>query len=358
MHLYMPPKGGLDVADPRSLSDFPRKLAAHYFFALAAYAHYLSLSSESQCYKLEGIQLLVFLFFPFLPIIQLLNNFFKLVSCVVEKRAKQRDVRYLVAGLCGVRTECETDQKDSFNLLDIERKHLRAGVQDYTSLKYRVRLVLLLGNGLVIGLSLAAYVHRLGTTFRSAKYVGALGLDHRMGWMTIGGLTAVVLSLLIHALNTHWRLGPNVLTHSISHEIDDPTSDSIHDDGGELEPQPVAPIFSRAVELSIETAIAALIQDQVQGMTNHPSTYRILRRYFLFRVELVFFWIIMIPWAAMRYRRAFPRLMLPSLGFFGLLLVAGLQLVYDIKEANDISDGEYEPWNYRWAVKDPPWWSL
>jgi hypothetical protein len=358
MYQYTPPSGGLDVDNPRSLSDFPGELAASYFFALTAYAQYLSLTSGSQRYHLEGIQVIVFLFFPFLPIIQLFTSILKLVSCLVRRRAEIWNVRYLIAGLFGMRANCETGQKDSFCLLDIESKSLKTETQDYTNFRYLGRLLLLLGYGVISGLSVAAYVRRLGITFMRAKYVGALGLDHRMGWMAIGGLTATILSLPIHAINTHWRVSPRPPRHSASREVRDPTTDTIYVGTDGSQAQDAAPTSNRAVELSIETVIAALVQDQLQGITNHPSTYRIFRSHLFSRFKQILFWIIVIPPLVMKYRKAIPRLMLPLLGLFWLLSVAGLQLSYDIEEVKDISAGVYKPWNYRWAVNDLPWWSI
>ena len=71
---YLNPPFDPKIANPRTLSDLPRKLIAHYVYAIVAYAHYLSLTSESAYYAYEALQTLAFNFFPLLPAVQFMNN--------------------------------------------------------------------------------------------------------------------------------------------------------------------------------------------------------------------------------------------------------------------------------------------
>ncbi|MCJ1412185.1 hypothetical protein MMC19_006277 [Ptychographa xylographoides] len=328
---YTPPPGGLEVEEPRSTSDFPRKIAAYYFFALTAYAHYLSLTSASYRYTFEAVQFIIFLFFPLLPVVQFYNNAAKVViAFVTNDKAQSSEHKILLAAAGGMRTEYDSDLRASYRLLDIDPADLERKPQDHKSWKYVARMVFLLANATVSALSVAAYVRRLGITFNNVRYVGALGLDHRMGWLIIGGLTSVVSSLPVQLLNTCWSLRPMV----------------------------TAPTVNYRLELCFETAIAAFIQDQLQSRINRPSVNRSLRYYLLYRIEMLFFWIIAIPLIALNFRRRQFRFLLYSIGILFLLAVAVVQLTYDILEIEDIDAGRYQSWNYRWAVGDPSWWSI
>lgn len=54
-----------------------------------------------------------------------------------------------------------------------------------------------------------------------------------------------------------------------------------------------------------------------------------------------------------RFRRSVPRIVISTMVQLWLVLVAILQLAYDIKEVAEIQRGVCLPWNYRWAVKAP-----
>ena len=229
-----------------------------------------------------------------------------------------------------MRTEYNNDLRPSYRLLNIEPEDLEQKTQDYKFWKCLARMVFLLGNATVSALSVAAYVRRLGIRFNNARYVGALGLDHRMGWLIIGGLTSIISSLSIQALNTRWSLRPTT----------------------------TPPTVKDKLELCIETAIAAFVQDQLQSRINHPSVNQILRHYLLYMIEMLLFWIVAIPLIALNFRKKFFRFLLQSLGIAFLLAVAAVQLTYDILDVKDIDAERYQPWNYRWAVGDPSWWSI
>ncbi len=350
-YYYQPPTGATDIPDPRSLSDLPRKIAAHYFFAVIAYSHYLSLTSRSHRYTQETIQGIAFVFFPMLPIVQLCNNGIKLLLFAVQKRLRNSDSPCMVSALFGMRTGIIQSPEDtelqygyqstegqdlidhgeqSFPLLDIDRDDLVAKTDDFWTYRYLFSTVTLLGNMTVSGLSVAAYFRRVNQKFKLASYVATLGFDHRVGWLAIGGCAATIMSIPIQLINRSW---------SVSSRATFPET---------------SPIW----EIANQIAVAAFVQDQLQSITNRPSTFRVFRRYLVFRIELVFFWIIVIPAFAINYRRRLPRKLLYILGFFWLVTVGVVQLVSDVLEIKHIQSGELEEYNYRWAVNDPKWWSL
>ena len=69
------------------------------------------------------------------------------------------------------------------------------------------RTSVLTANLVVSSLSTVAYLRRVfGITFGWADYVGALGIDHRFGWVEIGGLVSVALSIASHVIGTDWSI--------------------------------------------------------------------------------------------------------------------------------------------------------
>ncbi|KAI4161508.1 MAG: hypothetical protein LQ342_004792 [Letrouitia transgressa] len=331
---YQPPAGGTDVGShPRSLSDFPKQLAACYFFSTVAYANLLSLTSVSPKYWLEALQVLAFAFFPMLSMVQLCSNSIKAMAYVISKRFCGLDAKHVTAGAIGMRTNIVTtaaDQSQSYHILDLEPAELVRHSKLAFSFQLMGRMALAIGNVIVSGLSIAAYKKRLNATYHGATFVAALGFDHRMAWLAIGALVAALSSIPILCINAHWD------TRSREASVSS----------------------NRLFELYWTISIAALIQDVLQQLTNHPSSFQILGQYLFFRVELVVFWLLIPPIALYHYRRRIPISMVVSVGMLWAVSVSIIQLIYDIQEVVDLENEEYRPWNYRWALKDTPWWSI
>ena len=251
-------------------------------------------------------------------------------------------MKFTIAGACGMRSEFTRDSNGTlqpFHILDVNPNGLDAEQQPCTTLPYLARTALLVANAAVLGLSVGAYIERLKVRYHSASYVAALGLDHRMGWLAIGALATTLVSLPIQLINTRWRVRTNV-----------------NDEASKRWP-----------ELAWVALIAASIQDVLQHLTNRPlflfvsgvlwlhrNSRRILGRfvivYWALNLAILAFIIRKVRW---RRDRIFY-----LLGILCVVMVPIVQLVYDIKEVLNIRDEKYEPWNYRWAVNDPPWWSL
>ncbi|KAI4212982.1 MAG: hypothetical protein LQ351_004326 [Letrouitia transgressa] len=331
---YQPPAGGTDVGShPRSLSDFPRQLAACYFFSTAAYANLLSLTSVSPKYWLEALQVLAFAFFPMLSVVQLCSNSIKAIKHVVSKRFSSLDVKYIIAGAIGMRTNLVTtaaDQSQSYHILDVIPAELARHSRPAFSFQLMGRMALAIGNVILSGLGIAAYKKRLNATYHGATFVAALGFDHRMAWLAIGAMVAALSSIPVLCINAHWDTRYREISAS----------------------------SNRVFELYWTISIAALIQDVLQQLTNHPSSFQILGEYLFCRVELVFFWLLIPPIALYHYRRRIPISLVATVGMLWAVSVAIIQLIYDILEVVDLENEEYRPWNYRWALKDPPWWSI
>ncbi|KAL9615075.1 MAG: hypothetical protein Q9167_000498 [Letrouitia subvulpina] len=331
---YQPPAGGTNVGShPRLLSDFAKQLAACYFFSVVAYANFLSLTSVSPKHWLEALQVLAFAFFPMLSIVQLCSNLIKAIIYVFSKKFSSLDARHVIAGAVGMRTNMVTDTADqfqSYHILDLEPAELVQNSKSAFSFQFMGRMALAIGNVIVSGLSIAAYKRRLSATYHGATFVAALGFDHRMAWLAIGALVAALSSIPILCLNTRWD--------TRSREASAPSN--------------------RLFELYWMISIAAFIQDMLQQLTNRPSSFQIISQYLFFRVELVIFWLLVPPIALYHYSRRIPISLVISVGMLWAVSVAIIQLIYDVQEVIDLGNGEYRPWNYRWALKDPPWWSI
>ncbi|KAI4138935.1 MAG: hypothetical protein L6R39_006542 [Caloplaca ligustica] len=219
------------------------------------------------------------------------------------------------------------DMVQEYHLLDVDKDHIEAKILPYCSVRYALRTWLLLATMLTVGFHVAFYIGRLNIRYHGATYVAVLGLDHRMGWLAIGSFAATILSLPMHLVNTQWR---------VRSKADLPTSSS----------QGYRVIVLAAV-------FAAIVQDILLTLTNRLSAFGVfgLRR----TLDLRFLCACLALVIAFKFRRWVPRSATTVVVFAWLLLVAMLQLVYDIKEVMEIHGELYHPWNYRWAVKTPPW---
>ena len=349
---YKPPPNGLYFAHPRSLSDLPRKIAVHHFFAVIAYSHYLSLTSESRRYFLEIIQGVAFVFFPFLPIVQFISHAIRLLLHFNRIRETKPGARYILSTLFGMRTNATnfsfSNQRQhssrrsleslgsptrdgvSYPLLDFQPNELDAKIVETWTRKQFFRVVLLLSSMTSCGLSVAAYIKRVNIKWRSATYIATLGFDHRCGWLALGGCAATFMCIPLQIVNRTWSISPRAASIETN-------------------------VFW---EIPGQIIVAALIQDQLLGVTNHPSTFRILLRYLVFRIELVFFWIVVIPLVASKFRRRLPWKLFLVTGLLWSVSVAVIQLNWDVSEVKNVGEGRVSEYNYRWAEKDPKWWSL
>jgi len=100
------------------------------------------------------------------------------------------------------------------------------------------------------------------------------------------------------------------------------------------------------LEIYIKTALAALIHDLSQGLTNCPSTCRIFQLNLSLGINVPYLSIVFLLLGAIFYRTAILRRVVPLLGTLWLVLVAVMQLVYDKIEVKTVSADKYKHWNY------------
>ena len=88
------------------------------------------------------------------------------------------------------------------------------------------------------------YCFQLQITFHGATDVGALGLDHRLGWLAISTLVSTVMTVPMHMINYRWIIMPNT---------------------------------SRGfLKVGVVVVIAVLMQDVLGVVINQPSTFGLI----------------------------------------------------------------------------------
>lgn len=344
---YTPPPGGTDYGShPRGSVDLLIAVVVGFLVAIAAYLYYLLLLRPKSCpSRLETLQITAFLFFPFLPIvlqcIRLVVGMIKITMRYPASISRNNVVAELL-GPSGSSGSPVHEKAGSHHLLDLENNesdHTPAQPRRIpTSLKTRF---LILGiTALSSWLAVRAYYRRLHITYHTATYVGALGLDHRVGWLAINTLILTLMTLSLHVLLLSTR-------------------DEILPKAGNTLPSH-API-----ELGAAILIAALIQDILGAATNHSSALSLMLKpcaIFTSRSDLgafaavVVFALVSLGGQYIPWRKVMP--LLGGLVSMWVVLVATSQLVGDVRELRDVVAGRYRPWNYRWAVRDPPWREL
>jgi hypothetical protein len=192
----------------------------------------------------------------------------------------------------------------------------------------------------------------LNLTYRRATYVAALGLDHRIGWLEVGALGTLVMSIIIHIQSLEWKV------------IQRPTDSVLS-----------AMTRDNLSWTFLEIALAGLIQDFLLMATNQYGTLLFFQAIFYSLARFVthggglFLVIILSVFVGLNMKRILHFL---SRGprkhpeWWSLLLAACfvptiiLQIYQDAEERHQIEQGIYWPWNYRWAVPVMKlvWWHI
>lgn len=332
---YEPPPGGTTYGTHhRGVADVVFRVIIGHAIAIIAFAHYLFLSHPRRSrYRLEFIHILLFVFFPFLPIVIQLTNIFRLLKLLVRWPSQGISKSYVVGGLFGMRIDpgpSINGKSEPCHLLDLEPNRVDARPQLRNSASYRIKACVLLLTTFASWLGIRAYYQRLHITFHTATYVGALGLDHRIGWLAINTFVLTMVTIPVHAINIKWENKPKATT------------------------------YRGLTELEFTIFVAALIQDILGIVTNHPSAFNVMVEPFLIFASMsdigafaavVVFAIVSIGGHLITVRRAIP--VVAVLVMMWILLVAISQVVWDVAEFRDVVAGRYQPWNYRYAVRDP-----
>jgi len=207
---YTPPAGSLHFEDPRNASQFPAKAAAIHAFSLFAYGHYLSLTIYSHSWALEALQVIAFGFFPALPLVQLCNNILVVIQKIADGFVGDPIYCFSAAlGLFAKTVDLGGDRRPEppqyLRLVDVDRSDLQQvstpfSWDNWRNWRWVGRLIGLIVNLILSLLGTVVYVRRVQITYQGATFVANLGIDHRLGWLEIGGLSAVILSIFVYLM--------------------------------------------------------------------------------------------------------------------------------------------------------------
>ncbi|KAI9652541.1 MAG: hypothetical protein M1831_006732 [Alyxoria varia] len=379
----------IDAGDHRSLKDvLAKNLPTILTLAVTAYAHLLSKTSNSKRFVAEAIQVVAFVFFPTLPLVQLLNNVRKALLQHVRKDMPRPMLPFFTSGVYGQYVVDPGDKIDRLPAADPEGTtghRVRLGDVDrdavvgernrvsFRSSRWPGRLVLILVNLTLLALTVGAYIKRsefqddaeCGVSSRrhilKRTSLAALGMDHRLGWLAIGGLVSTVLTLAAHINNRSWEYSPfAALTGG-------------RDQGDDLW-RCYAPWEA---EVILEIVTAAVAQDLQAVFAMRASLLELIWRVHFHEVGdfisehwlLSLFVLCLLYWARVsdrlaafwsdpRKRRRVLQLVLYGLGGGVCLFVAWLELLDDITELVEVGHGSIYCLNYMWKRKDPGWFTL
>ena len=335
---YDPPPGGLECGlHPRQPIDVLLKVSISYLVALFAYIHHVILLSPGPTvYAIDVIYVLSSLFFPFLPVVFLSINLLKTLKNSAWHSSRATPHRYVIAGLFGARILDTSDfvKPKTYHLLDVPPSDIEPRVRRWSGPYFLARTLILAATTLASWLGIAVYHKRVQITYHGATYVAALGLDHRAGWLAISTFLVSAMTLPLHLVNTRW----------------------------ETTSKTALPASQGSLDLALAIFLAALSQDILGVVTNHPSGLKPMLRAFIAinsRPDIGCLLTIIFIMLAYRYH-ALVTLRGAMMATAGLILlwvtlVATSQLLWDLDELVDVNQGWYQPWNYRWAVEDRPW---
>lgn len=174
-------------------------------FNVLAYVHLLFLTSRSRRYLMEATQVLAYVCFPTLPLIQLLNNAFKTLRDALLNTSTAPFYR-----LCSLSGQYVFHSSGLGHTFDPRRRLVEVPTNE---LVYRTkpRLTPIWLAGLLFTLlNLSAgwtslHIYRDHPT-RSDWDVAAIAHDTRTGWLALSGVIASSLALLVHICNTRWTI--------------------------------------------------------------------------------------------------------------------------------------------------------
>jgi hypothetical protein len=333
------------IKDPRSLTDLRKKIIATYFFAFIAYAHLLSISSQSEYYFSEGLQLLVFCLIPLLPAIQVLHNLIDVVLLLLDGEPWTRP--YLLAGMSGVVLyEEQNPNRRSFRarLLEIDVIDLEPTIPKPRDGKWWLRLSGIFANLAILLFAIVPYFTRLAYHFHGASFCAATGFDHRVGWIATAALVPIVATLNLHVINRDWVLGQAADRN-----------------------RKTASWMSR---LTLGTAAATVILELLIMLTGRVTVIHILFDRLLkgtfqiflpllstLALALVSAWLPLSLMYSNPNRWLYKSVSWSLLGFaLGYsIMVFLLQIFLDMEEYADLALDFVLPWNYRWQNPNPAW---
>lgn len=328
------------IEEPRPLTDLHKKIITTYIAAIFAYAHLLSISSNSKRRFPEAVQLLAFCLIPLLPAIQLLHNFID--AMIFLSDGEPGENYYLLAGIAGV----VIYEKPTYRarLLEVDVSHLAPSSLSRMDFQWLGRLIGIAINLGALMFTIIPYFSRLTYRFHGATFCAATGFDHRVGWIATSALVPIFTTLVLHLINKDWVLQEGT-------ERNQNTEDW-------------------KSRLALEWTAATVVLEILIMLTGRVTVTEVIFDRLL-RGKLQFV-LVAVMTAALVLASAWRPLSLlysnPSKPFHKSLiwllvvisaaysfLVFLLQIFLDMEEYADLALDFVLPWNYRWQIPRPAW---
>lgn len=314
---YDPPPFAMLFVEPRGVPDVYIFTILSYAFGTTAVAYYLYRRWGLSSWEHVLLQVVAFHCFPMLPVIQSLRGgvgYFQLQH--IEEIRIRVPIRVTMSKLHPKKILSEKWNGIAQVIEDVSNKN---------PAKFRLPRIPLALYVLVAlpSWGVRQYVRRLACRFRTATLVAALFLDHRAGWISIGGLGASISTVLLQT-SQKWRLS------------------------GMCSEQ------SQLPSLRIEILISAVLQDRLMWMVNQKTAISYIVDWSVRYNDLFIFGmggVVVTVWK-LRWSKEMV-IMYLELAF--LVAVAGLQVWNDGNEISEITNGIVHPWNYRWG-ENIGWW--
>ncbi|MCJ1246678.1 hypothetical protein MMC30_003887 [Trapelia coarctata] len=308
---YKPPPGGLYVPNPRTISDIVFRSLAIHAFSICAYTHLASLLPLNTISRVVALQVVLFTVFPEFVLVQLLSYGIVALYAII--------ILYLYPKTTDPTTSNVEESRDA---LPVSRANspdqIEASAASSPSLALRLLIIALYCLPLVA--TVFAYKQRLGIKYLAATYVGNLKIDHRNGWIAIGGLVAAGMTLVI-LFTKHFYL-KQAKTDERMRSIKVPLS-----------------------VILLQMGATVSVHQFLLEATNHPTL-----------ISQTFTWptlflVMTLGLVGLRYPIWRPALY-AAVASFVVAATALSQFRSDFQELVGVSNNRAQPYNYRWKVKD------
>jgi len=308
---YTPPPGGLWVPDSRTTGDILIRGLAIHAFSICAYAHLASFLPLPAVSRVFALQIVLFTAFPEFVLVQLVSYGIVALYAIIILSLYNKTTEP---------TTLESEKPQDALLVSrgdaIDKNENTAA----NGLSLALRLLILAINCPPLIAAVLAYRQRLGFRYRSATYVGNLMVDHRNGWIAVGGLVAAGMTLII-LLTTHFYLKQTKVEERMQS------------------------IYVPPSVVMLQMGIAVAIHQFLLEATNHPTLISQTPIWPTLFLATVFALVIRL------YPKWRPLLYLTAASFLVVATVL-LQLSADVQELVNVSNYRVQPYNYRWKVKD------
>ncbi|MCJ1417562.1 hypothetical protein MMC32_003906 [Xylographa parallela] len=336
--VYQPPPGGLYVTNPRTVVDIVARSLAIHCFAVCAYAQLKSLAPWTTDRQLSIVQMVLFLLFPELAVMQ--APFYVLFVLLAGRESPDRVVHKPHADPSGKNPNHRRRDSNGPDTPKVDNSTAATAVEtdsekqfDHASKRAvpsRSHLLFAITTSAPLVATILAYKQRLALTYMAADYVGNLGLDHRNGWIAIGGMVAATGSVVLLFLKR-------------------PSASKV------VSPEAPVPFLEResfAPDLILgQAGVCSMIHHVLLAATNHITPLSYINH--LGRGPLLALLCagLVVYWRRPKWRALYT-VAVRCLVVLFVATTAGTQLFSDINELLDVSVDRVLPYNYRWKVKD------